>query len=334
MRRRNRSWNRRARWPGSRHELADARGLHGELAFKIGNVEESEARIASALNLLGVRVPTTRLGWAWGMLKETVVQVRNSCFPGSLHRRSSDRIADLANQLLGKQEYNYYCSNVPYLLWASFVGLNRAQRLPPSPALAFNYVVHANDMAVLGWHGRAVRFYQAAIELSTRLNDQWGVAHAYNHYSLGCLSAARYEETIARAEHGTVAFAKLGDVLEYHFAHFNIGLASYGLGDLETATSKARMLLESSVRHNDNSYASMALCLWSRATRGKLPFDELVGCIQTLPGHHLSMAFDPDGRGILAFAPRPVSTWPWRRSAVRGRPAAATCTSWRTTAGC
>jgi hypothetical protein len=50
------------------------------------------------------------------------------------------------------------------------------------------------------------------------------------------------------------------------------------------------MLLESSVRHNDNTYAAMALCLWSRATRGRLPFDELAACVQTSPGHHLSMA--------------------------------------------
>jgi tetratricopeptide (TPR) repeat protein len=270
--------------------LADARGLQGELSFKIGNLEQSEAYISAALNQLGVRVPRTYFGLALEMLKETAIQVKHSCFPRWIRRRPSDRNADLANQLLGKQEYNYYCSNVPYLLSASFVGLNRAQRMPPSPALAFNYVVHANDMAVLGWYSRAVQFYQAAIDLSTQLNDEWGVAHAYNHHSLGCLSAARYEDAIAKAGHATTAFAKLGDVLEYHFSQFNVGLASYSLGDLKTAVDTAKTLLQSSVRHNDNSYAPMSLCLWSRATRGRLPYDEVAGCVQTLPGHHLSMA--------------------------------------------
>lgn len=39
---------------------------------------------------------------------------------------------------------NGYVYSIPRLLWASFVGLNRSERFPPSPALAIQYIVHAN----------------------------------------------------------------------------------------------------------------------------------------------------------------------------------------------
>src|SRR5207247_663076 len=98
--------------------------------------------------------------------------------------------------------------------WASLVGLNRAERLPRSKALAINYVVHANDMAVLGWHRRAEKYYQLAIDLSKELNDQWGAALGLLHFGLGCTGAGRYEEAMVKAEPGKIAFTKLGDLFE------------------------------------------------------------------------------------------------------------------------
>ena len=271
---------------GTGFDIADVGGLQGELASKRGRIAESIDHLRASLLQLGVRIPQTRLGVFWSLLKETTVHLIHRCFPWRLHRRKPNAAADLANLVLGKLEYDYYCNNVLYLLWASFVGLNRAERLPPSKALAFNYVVHANDMAVLGWHSRAKRWYEAAMALSGELNDHWGAAHALNHFALGCLGAARYRETIEKATPGTEAFAKLGDLLEMHFAHFNVGLAYFGLGQLVNSIEKARWTFESCVRQGDNTFGPMAFCLWARARRGDLPFDELVGCLQILPGNN------------------------------------------------
>lgn len=268
------------------YDRADARGLQGVLAYKLGLIRQSTTHLEDALRLLGVKIPRTGPGLWWGLVAESAVQVLHNCAPWRLGRQGHDPGVDLANQLLGWLEYNYYFSNVPYLVWASLLGLNRAERLPPSPALAFNYVVHANDMAVLGWHGRAARYYRAASELSERLNDRWGAAHALNHQSLGCLGAARYEEVIEKATPGTTAFARLGDMLELHHAHFNIGMAEYGLGRLDRAVEKSRWVFDSAVRLGDNVLGPMALCLWSRASLGRLPYDELAGCVQALPGNH------------------------------------------------
>ena len=270
------------------YDLADARGLQSELALKLGLISQSIDYSVAALKHVGVKVPRTRFGLARALAWVSVVQVFHSCMPGLIRRREPDRSVELANKLLGKLCYAYYCHNVLYLLWASLAGLNRAERLPPSAALAFNYVVQANDMAVLGWHSRAARYYQAAMDLSTKLNDQWGSAHAMNHSSLGSLGAARYEDTILKATPGTIAFSKLGDLLETHFAHFSIGMSNYGLGQLDKALEKSRWIFDSCVRHGDNVFGPMAFCLWARASRGNFPFDELVGCLGVHPGNNLA----------------------------------------------
>jgi eukaryotic-like serine/threonine-protein kinase len=87
---------------------------------------------------------------------------------------------------------------------------------------------------------------------------------------------------------GTIAFSKLGDLLETHFAHFSIGMSNYGLGQLSQALEKSKWIFGSCVRHGDNCFGPMAFCLWARASRGNFPFDELVGCLGVLPGNNLA----------------------------------------------
>ena len=196
------------------NDTADVRGLLGELAYKVGATAESIAHFEDALRGLGIRVPRSPRGLGWGIVRESAVQLVHQLFPRRLHRGSPDPAADLANRLLGRLEYGYYNNNVVKLLWASLVGLNGAERLPPSPALAFNYVVHANDMSVFGWRRRATRYYQAAIDLSRELNDEWGAAQGLNHFAMGELQAGRYESALAKGEPGKADFTRLGDVFE------------------------------------------------------------------------------------------------------------------------
>jgi tetratricopeptide (TPR) repeat protein len=267
------------------YDIGTVRLLQGDLAFKVGTLAEGIDRLTDGLRLLGIRTPRTRLGLAWGLIKGITVQVFHNLLPWRLHRRPLDPLSDLVGHLIGRLEYCYYLHNTLWLVWASFVGLNRAELLPRSRALAFNYFCHANDMAVLGWHTRADRYYRACIELSRELNDEYVAALGMNHYGLGCLGAARYKETIEKATPGMTAFEKLGDKVELFHAHLDIGIANYRLGRLGEATAKAQWVFESAVRVGDNSVGPLALSLWAYATRGRLPFDELVPCLQVLPGN-------------------------------------------------
>ncbi len=270
------------------YDIADVRGLQGELASKLGLTAESINHYEEGIRLLGVSVPRTRIGLWWGMFAQSLVMLLCACLPRRWFQTCSDPSADLANQLLARLEWSYYGHNVVNLLWESMVGLNRAERMPPSKSLAVNYVVHANDMAVLGWHSRAEKYYQAAIELSKTLNDHWGAALGLSHFALGCLGAGRYEEAIRKAEPGKTEFVKLGDLFELHASYMFSAQAHYGLGNLAKAFDDTRWLFDSCVRHGDNYLGTWTVYFLSRCTRGQLPIDELLACVRVLPGNNLA----------------------------------------------
>ncbi|MBL8808775.1 MAG: AAA family ATPase, partial [Planctomycetaceae bacterium] len=199
-------------------EIAEVSGLHGELASRLGLVAESISHFENGIRILGTPVPKSLLGKCWGILRESLVQVMHCWRPSELHKKLPNAESDLTNHLLARLEWSLYCHNVVHLVWASMIGLNQAERLPKSKSLAINYIVHANDMSVLGWKRRAEKYYKKAIELSKELNDQWCGALGRSHLGLGCLGAGRYKEAIELTSPGTVAFTKLGDRRELDIA--------------------------------------------------------------------------------------------------------------------
>ena len=269
-------------------EVAEMSGIQGELASKMGLISESIRHYRNGLRTIGVHVPQTGVGFCWGILKESVVQAFHCCFPSRLNRGLPDATSGLATHLLARLEWSLYAHDAVFLVWASLVGLNGAERLPRAPALAINYVVHANDMAVLGWHQRAARYYQMAIDLSNELNDQWGAALGLNHSALGSAAAARYEETIERAKPGQITFTKLGDLFEIHASLSVITLGFYGLGSLVEGFECSKTLFDACVRHEDHWLATWAVYAMARCTQGRIPVDELIECTKILPGNNLS----------------------------------------------
>jgi two-component system sensor kinase len=270
------------------YDVADVTGLLGQLQSNLGNIAESIRFFEEAIRLLGVRVPRTMLGFSWGLMKQTVIQVFHSLFPWRLHRRTSDRTDVLATNLLARIEWSYYANSAIKLLWGSMLGLNRAERVPPSPALSVNYVVHANDMAALGGHRHAAWYYRAAFDVSRELNDQWGMAQSGNHRSMGAYAAAQFEEAIRHAEPGIAAFTKLGDVWELHFAYLNIASGQCALGDLAAAFETSRQLFQSCVIRRDNYLGPGVLFYLMRSSLGRMPFDELVHYVTVSAGNNLS----------------------------------------------
>ena len=95
------------------YDNADVRGLLGELAYKLGGDGRKHrpfTRMQSGNSASGSR--EAHPGSCWGIARESAVQLAHRLFPGRLHRGSPDPSADLANRLLGRLEYGYYCNNV------------------------------------------------------------------------------------------------------------------------------------------------------------------------------------------------------------------------------
>lgn len=269
----------------SSYDTAAIIGLKGLLARKMGMITKSVEHLEDAVERLGVSVPRSLFGLGVALTKQISIQAMHTIFSRKLHQQRPDRESELCNTLLGQMEWSYFMFNIPHLLWASFVGLNRAERVPPSNSLVLQYIVHANDMAVIGWFSRAERYYDRARDLSGRLNDQWGAATASAHRALGSIIAARYDYGIEHARQGVEQLSRVGDIGEKHTAQYFLALLLYRMGDLSEAARESFELLQSCVRHEDNLAGTPALSLYVQSSRGEAPFNLLVDSVRLLPGY-------------------------------------------------
>jgi len=134
---------------------AAVEALQGEIAFKQSDPIGGIAFYESGLRRLGVRTPRTIVGFAVALLRETVIQGIHTVFPSRLHSQASDRRLVLINKMFNNISQLYAFSNMLKMMWATTSGMNRAERLPPSPELAFNYAIHGGLASLLGWFSRA-----------------------------------------------------------------------------------------------------------------------------------------------------------------------------------
>ena len=235
--------------------------LQGEIAFKQGSMNQSIDIYEQGLRRLGHWVPRTLFGLGYGMLRELVVQSMHSLFPGRLHRTflSSDRA--LAVRFYVRLGYPYSFQNTLKAVWANTAGINRAELLPPSPLLAFNYAMHGCFMSMMGWQTRGARYADRAMAMADQFNDVWTRGQCRNYPGIGLYASARYEQGLRNLSEAVDAFDKAGDLWEVNLARFHKGCCHFGLGNLAEAVAEARWVFAASARLGD----SRTLCssyLW------------------------------------------------------------------------
>jgi tetratricopeptide (TPR) repeat protein len=261
--------------------------LRGELAFKQGSMDGSVALYENGLRRLGYRVPRTTPGFAWGVLRELVIQGGHSLRPQRLHQRPPSSEVDLAVRLLFRATHAYAFRNTLKMLWAHLAGLNRCELHPPTIALAGTYAFHDCASSMLGWPGRGTRYGDRAIALARELDDAWMLGQSRNYKGIGLYASAHYEQGLACLGEAIAYFEKAGDLCELNLAHFHKGCCHFGLGNLAEAVAEARWAFAASVRLGD----SRTLCssyLWARATRGNIPFEDLRSCYPNRPDDIMS----------------------------------------------
>lgn len=266
---------------------ATIEALLGEIAFKQGSMEASIAYYESGLRRLGQRAPRTLFGFGVGLLRESLIQCWHSLFPGRLHRQPLSSQLDLTSRLLTRLVYPYWFRNTFKMLWTQLAGMNLAERLPPSPRLAFHYALHSFALSILGWSSRGSRYGNRSIALNHEFNDVWGRGHSFCFNGLGLYSSARYEESIASLTEAIDLYSKTGDLWELKTADFHLGSCHFGLGNLAQAVEKVRKTFAVCVHGGEDTLACGTIYLWSRATGGNLPFDELRSCFHPRPDDFL-----------------------------------------------
>jgi tetratricopeptide (TPR) repeat protein len=257
-------------------------------------IHKSIAFYEQGLQRLDVWVPHSRIGLIYGLIRESFIQCLHSLLPALKHRKTPNNRLDLSIRLLSRSFASNAFQNTFNTIWAHLAGMNRAEKLPPSPNLAFSYAIHGMTMSMLGWQERGTRFGTRSLAIAREFDNLWALGNSSNYGGIGLYVSARYEEGLARLSDAIIAFEKAGDMWEVHLAHFHKGCCQFGLGNLAEAVSEARWVFASSARLGD----SRTLCssyLWARASRGNIPFEELRSCYPCRPDDVMSTV-----HGIMA----------------------------------
>ncbi len=232
-------------------------------------------------------MPRTRLGFGYGILRESLIQCVHSLRRGSLHRKPLNSNLDLSVRLYIRLFAPYCFQDTLKMLWTHLSGLNRAELQPHSRGLPNIYAIHGMMLSMLGWQARGTRYGDRATALAQEFDDPLISGLCSNYTGVGLYASARFEEGLQHLGEAIHLFEKAGDFWELNIAHFHKGCCLFGLGNLAEAVAEARWTFASSVRVGD----SRTLCssyLWARATRGNLPFEELKSCYPNRPDDIMS----------------------------------------------
>ena len=252
---------------------AQLQGRVGELAFKRGDVSSASRSTETALRLLGRRVPR-RGTWVLCMLVQAVIQVLHTLLPRAfVGRRSLGRAESdlLAARLLSSLAHSYWFERgkVP-TLWTHLLGMNLAERYPPTPELGQAYSEHAPVMTMLPWFSRGIRYARRSLEIRRSLGDAWGEGRSLHFYGIVLYSASRYEEAMERCEEAVRLLERTGDRWELNTARWHIAFCLYRLGRLEEAVDSAKRVHRDGLEIGDAQAAGISLGAWSKASGGRL----------------------------------------------------------------
>ncbi|HEX8435643.1 MAG TPA: ATP-binding protein, partial [Archangium sp.] len=255
----------------------------GELTFKLYNKEEADAALKRGLTLLGRWVPRSSAAFALGALWELGVQAGHSLMPNLLTgRRSLEHSEEdlLAVHFYSRLTYSsWYFGSPIATFWTHLREVNTAERYPPTLELAQAYSEHAPMLTMVPWFSRATAYAEKSLAIRRELGDVWGQGQSLHFYGLGLYAAGRFEESIEKCSEAVRLLQRTGDQWEVNNAHYQYALAHYRLGRLKEALESARRLHTAALAIGDGYAVRLALEVWSKATRGRIPFSLLEGSL-------------------------------------------------------
>ncbi|EPX60986.1 hypothetical protein D187_001638 [Cystobacter fuscus DSM 2262] len=245
----------------------------GELEFKRGNMEESNAANEQGLALLRRWVPGHDITYGLRAAWELLIQAGHTMMPHRLARRSLEHAEEdlLAVHFYNRLTYGYWYKRGPVpTFWAHLREVNTAERYPPTPELAQAYSTHSPVMTQVPWFSRAIAYLEKSLAMRRQWGDTWGQGQTLHFYSLALYVSGRFEESIEKAREGMRLLARTGDKWEMHNAHYHLAMSLYRLGRLREAEESSQQLHASALAIGDRYAVRLSLEVWGKAAVGRI----------------------------------------------------------------
>lgn len=146
----------------------------GEACMNLGKWDEAWVHLERTLALLGLRLPSSRSGWAAGFGTQVLVQILHQLWP-----RPARPLEEATASLLrhGARAYSRLGANAytthreAAFLFAVAAALNLAERLGPVPELALAYADVGNLLGLIPLHFLARSYGRSARRIARELGD-------------------------------------------------------------------------------------------------------------------------------------------------------------------
>ncbi len=241
----------------------------GHAYLKKADYKNSEKFIKKALNLLNEKMPVTKTGVIFGILKEFVVHVFHNIFPFIFKRKKpakKSRVQKLKISLYDTLNWSYIITDVFKLVKTSLRDLNLAEsKIGISEELAMGQANYGAICMSIALFGRAEKYIKQALEIRKKLGNEKGVGQCRQFLGFCNQWNGNYKEAIINLKKGIEKYEKIGDIREKGICINGLYCTLYIIGDYYEAQKLNQEYLEISRRNNDNfgiaaGHADLALC--------------------------------------------------------------------------
>lgn len=263
-------------------DRCEIESLQAELLFNMSRYKASNDAYVNALRSLGVFVPISKLGYAYGLLRELLIQTLHSFKILRFRPETLDRRKLLILELLRGSFVTFFVRSVPGVVWSNLKTINEAEKYGPSKELAIAYSHHTVICATGGFDSRGKQYESLAQNMMDESDLSAQLAH-YVACGVGAYAARRYEECKRKTSKAIEVSQKTGDVWKTRVARLHYLLSEYRLGNLHAALLGALNEFHVSVRLMDFNTAYDFLQLVSMITDGHFDYERMIDVVVPIP---------------------------------------------------
>jgi class 3 adenylate cyclase/tetratricopeptide (TPR) repeat protein len=255
-----------------------------EAHLELGQVTDSILQLQAGVKLLGYPIPETKRGLFAELLKHLFLQVRHLLWPSSRERAPRsvcEARLELTRAHVCLGEVYYYSHRRSLATYASLVGLNLAETVPPSPELAS---IYANMCYVVGMnkmHGLARHYTKLAKQTIQRidapLSCQGWVLLVTGAYKSG---TGQWQASRADLQQAAEIFQRLRDRHHWAEALAAIALIDHCQGTFNTALDLWKQTLTLGEEVGDRQAQSWGLLGQAEEYLCLGQYDDAQQCVQ------------------------------------------------------
>jgi class 3 adenylate cyclase/tetratricopeptide (TPR) repeat protein len=265
----------RVRW---QRQLAQAH-------YGLGQVSESRKILERMLAASGRPVPTTQGGLVVGLLGQLMRQVVHHLGPAKPARYSSETGAALletAHTYAQLLKICYQANEAIPLMYTGFCALNLAERVEPSPVLAWAYAVTCAAVGFVSLHPLARMYSRRACEIAQNAGDLATLAWVLESTGVYALGAGQWQEAQSSFERAAGIDERLGNRREWDECTALLAWVHYFLGHLAHSTKLWIDVITSARRSGDPWSQIWGLCgqVESRLPRETSHLDQLLSLLE------------------------------------------------------